>query len=298
MGLDPPVSAIEEDGGSRPTLQAVKDSETNNPLLSVRNLHTHFKVRSGLFARRSELRRAVDGVSFDLFAGRTLGVVGESGCGKTTLGRSILRLVPTTAGEVLYRGRNIFKLDTSAARQLRRQIQIVAQDPLGSLNPRMTIGSAVAEPLAVHGIGTRSQRRQRVEQMLRRLGLEADCMLRYPHEFSGGQRQRICIARALITEPQLIILDEPTSALDVTTQAKILELLAELRRDLQLSYLFISHNLAVVENFCDEVAVMHAGKIIEQGPTEQIFANPQHEYTRALLSAVPRLDVRRVRKSV
>ncbi len=264
----------------------------------MRNLHTHFRVRSGLFARHAELRRAVDGVSFDLFAGRTLGVVGESGCGKTTLGRSILRLVPATAGEVLYRGRNIFKLDTSAARQLRHQIQIVFQDPLGSLNPRMTIGSAVAEPLAVHGIGTRSQRRDRVEQMLRRLGLDADCMLRYPHEFSGGQRQRICIARALITEPQLVILDEPTSALDVTTQARILELLGELRRELQLSYLFISHNLAVVENFCDEVAVMRAGKIVEQGPTDRIFADPQHKYTRALLSAMPRLDVRRARRSV
>ncbi|MCH8913400.1 MAG: ABC transporter ATP-binding protein [Planctomycetes bacterium] len=260
------------------------------PLLSVRNLSTHFRLRRGLWGGGREVRRAVDGVSFDLLPGRTLGLVGESGCGKTTLGRSILRLIPATAGEVLYEGRNILTLDRSATRQLRRKMQVVFQDPLGSLNPRMTIGSNVAEPLVVHRIGTRRERRTQVATMLERVGLSADAVQRYPHEFSGGQRQRICIARALITQPKLVILDEPTSALDVTIQARILALLDELRRDLQLSYLFISHNLAVVRNFCDEVAVMRAGRIVEHGPTKQVFADPQHDYTRALLSAVPSLE--------
>ena len=266
------------------------------PLLSVRNLSTHFRIRRRLWGGGHEVRKAVDGVSFDLLPGQTLGLVGESGCGKTTLGRSILRLIPATAGEVLYEGRNILKLDRSATRQLRRKMQVVFQDPLGSLNPRMTIGSNVAEPLVVHQIGTRRQRRTQVTAMLKRVGLSTDAVQRYPHEFSGGQRQRICIARALITKPKLVILDEPTSALDVTIQARILALLDELRRDLQLSYLFISHNLAVVRNFCDEVAVMRAGRIVEHGPTKQVFADPQHDYTRALLSAVPSLESFRTRR--
>ncbi len=266
------------------------------PLLSVRDLSTHFRIRRRLWGGGHEVRKAVDGVSFDLLLGQTLGLVGESGCGKTTLGRSILRLIPATAGEVLYEGRNILKLDRSATRQLRRKMQVVFQDPLGSLNPRMTIGSNVAEPLVVHQIGTRRQRRTQVTAMLERVGLSADAVQRYPHEFSGGQRQRICIARALITKPKLVILDEPTSALDVTIQARILALLDELRRDLQLSYLFISHNLAVVRNFCDEVAVMRAGHIVEHGPAKQVFADPQHDYTRALLSAVPSLESFRTRR--
>ena len=271
-------------------------TSTSAPLLSVRNLSTHFRIRRGLWGGGHEVRRAVDGVSFDLLPGRTLGLVGESGCGKTTLGRSILRLIPATAGEVLYEGRNILTLNRSATRELRRKMQVVFQDPLGSLNPRMTIGSNVAEPLVVHRIGTRRQRRTQVATLLERVGLSADAVQRYPHEFSGGQRQRICIARALITQPKLVILDEPTSALDVTIQARILALLNELRRDLQLSYLFISHNLAVVRNFCDEVAVMRAGRIVEQGPTKQVFADPQHDYTRALLSAVPSLESFRTRR--
>jgi len=264
-------------------------------LLSVRNLSTHFRIRRAWWGGGREVRRAVDGVSFDLLPGRTLGLVGESGCGKTTLGRSILRLIPATAGEVLYEGRNILTLNRSATRRLRRKIQVVFQDPLGSLNPRMTIGSNVAEPLAVHRMGTRRERRTRVATMLERVGLNGDSMQRYPHEFSGGQRQRICIARALITQPKLVILDEPTSALDVTIQARILALLEELRRDLQLSYLFISHNLAVVRNFCDEVAVMRAGRIVEHGPTKQVFADPRHDYTRALLASVPSLESYRTR---
>ncbi len=266
------------------------------PLLSVRNLSTHFRIRRGLSGGGREVRKAVDGVSFDLLPGQTLGLVGESGCGKTTLGRSILRLIPAPAGEVLYEGRNILTLDRSATRQLRRKMQVVFQDPLGSLNPRMTIGSNVAEPLVVHRIGTRRERRTQVTTMLERVGLSADAVQRYPHEFSGGQRQRICIARALITQPKLVILDEPTSALDVTIQARILALLDELRRDLRLSYLFISHNLAVVRNFCDEVAVMRAGRFVEHGPTKQVFADPQYDYTRALLSAVPSLESYRTRK--
>ena len=271
-------------------------TSTSAPLLSVRNLSTHFRVRSGWSGGGHEVRRAVDGVSFDLLPGRTLGLVGESGCGKTTLGRSILRLVPISAGEVLYQGRNVLSLDRSSMQQLRRKMQVVFQDPLGSLNPRMTIGSNVAEPLVVHRMGTRRERRTRVATMLERVGLSADAMQRYPHEFSGGQRQRICIARALITQPKLVILDEPTSALDVTIQARILTLLDELRRDLQLSYLFISHNLAVVRNFCDELAVMRAGRIVEHGQTKQVFADPQHDYTRALLSAVPSLESYRTRR--
>ncbi len=270
-------------------------TSTSTPLLSVRNLSTHFRIRRGLTGGGHEVRRAVDGVSFDLLPGKTMGLVGESGCGKTTLGRSILRLIPATAGEVLYDGRDIMTLNRSATRQLRRKMQVVFQDPLGSLNPRMTIGSNVAEPLVVHRMGTRRQRRARVATMLERVGLSADAMQCYPHEFSGGQRQRICIARALITQPKLVVLDEPTSALDVTIQARILALLDELRCNLQLSYLFISHNLAVVRNFCDEVAVMRAGRIVEHGPTKQVFADPQHDYTRALLSAVPSLESYRIR---
>ncbi len=272
--------------------------EANELLLTVRDLHTHFPARCGLIGHHKEIRRAVDGVSFDISPGRTLGLVGESGCGKTTIGRSILRLVPATAGRVLYQGRNIFDFNGVQLKQLRREVQIVFQDPLSSLNPRRTIGNAVAEPLAVHGIGTRSERRDRVAALLEKVGLSTDSIRRYPHEFSGGQRQRICIARALITEPALVILDEPTSALDVTMQAQILNLLDELRRELRLSYLFISHNLAVVKNFCDEVAVMRAGKIVEQGPADQIFADPRHLYTKTLLSAVPRLDSYRIRRKL
>ena len=268
-----------------------------DPLLAVQNLRTYFRVRSSMFTRRRELRRAVDDVSFAMSPGQTFGLVGESGCGKTTLGRSILRLVPTTAGQVMYRGRNILGLDRAQLKQFRREAQVVFQDPLGSLNPRMTVGASIAEPVVVQRMGGRTQRRQRVAEMLEKVGLGADVMGRYPHEFSGGQRQRICIARALITEPKLVVLDEPTSALDVTVQAQILELLARLREELHMSYLFISHNLAVVSNFCDEVAVMRRGRIVERGPAKQIFADPQHDYTRSLLSAVPSLESYRDRRS-
>jgi peptide/nickel transport system ATP-binding protein/oligopeptide transport system ATP-binding protein len=231
--------------------------------------------------------KAVDGVSFNIRRGETLGLVGESGCGKTTVGRTILRLIEPTAGEVYFEGRNIFALTKSELKALRRDMQIIFQDPYSSLDPRMPVGASIAEGLAVHGIGTPKERMEMVIDLLRKVGLEDYHARRYPHEFSGGQRQRIVIARALALRPKFIVCDEPISALDVSIQAQIINLLKELQEEFHLTYLFIAHNLSVIEHVSDRVAVMYLGKIVELTSREELYRNPLHPYTQALLSAVP-----------
>ncbi|MCZ6542081.1 MAG: ATP-binding cassette domain-containing protein [Planctomycetota bacterium] len=263
------------------------------PLLHVEHLRTYFPIRSGILQRVTDYVKAVDDVSFHINEGETLGLVGESGCGKTTVGRTILRLIPATGGRVLYKGRNIFELSAKQMRPLRRQMQIIFQDPVGSLNPRMRVGKIVGEPLQVHGLAQGNRLRSQVEDVLQRCGLWPAAADRYPHEFSGGQRQRIGIARALALNPKLIICDEPTSALDVSIQSQILNLLADLQDEFGLSYLFISHDMAVIHHLCDRIAVMLDGRIVEQGDRDQIINDPQHPYTRSLLSAVPDPNPRR-----
>ncbi len=265
------------------------------PLLEVRDLCTWFPIRRGVLQRVTSHVRAVDGVSFTVGEGETLGLVGESGCGKTTVGRTILRLIPATGGRVLYRGRDLFALPGNAMRKLRREMQIIFQDPVGSLNPRMRVGRIVGEPIEVHGLAAGDELRARVEVLLERCGLRRQAADRYPHEFSGGQRQRIGIARALALKPRFIICDEPTSALDVSIQSQILNLLADLQDEFGLSYLFISHDMAVIHHVCDRIAVMLDGRIVEQGDRDQVMTDPRHEYTRALLSAVPQPDPTRSR---
>ncbi len=260
------------------------------PLLSVRDLKVHFPVRAGVLQRMVDHVRAVDGVSFDVPRGKTVGLVGESGSGKTTTGRAIARLVPITSGSVHYEGQDLASLSNAEFFAYRKKIQVIFQDPFGSLNPRMTIYSIIAEPLEIHFKDwSRSQKEQRVAELLTKVGLSPDFMLRYPHQFSGGQRQRIGIARALAVEPECIICDEAVSALDVSVQAQIVNLLQDLQDELGLTYLFIAHDLAVVEHISDEVLVMTEGKIVEQASAEAIYENPQHPYTKKLLAAVPRL---------
>ena len=256
------------------------------PLLDVRHLSKHFSRRAGLFGPVS-IVKAVDDVSLAIEEGETFGLVGESGSGKTTTGRCILRLLEPTAGEVWFRGSNLLTLSRAAMREMRRHMQIVFQDPYASLNPRMRVRDIVAEPLVIHGIGTRSGRRERVAELLRLVGLDPAHEDRYPHEFSGGQRQRIGLARALALSPSFIIADEPVSALDVSIQAQVVNLLMELQAKLRLTYLFIAHDLRLVRHICSRTAVMYRGRIVEVGDTRAIFASPQHPYTRALLSAVP-----------
>ena len=272
--------------------------QSSESLLSVRHLKTHFPVKRGLLQRTVDYVRAVDGVSFELAPGETLGLVGESGCGKTTVGRTILRLLPATDGEVIFDGRPVFEQNATEMRALRREMQIIFQDPGGSLNPRMRVGRLVGEPLLVHGLAEGEELRTRVEELLERCGLWKQAADRYPHEFSGGQRQRIGIARALALQPRMIVCDEPTSALDVSIQSQILNLLDDLQEEFGLSYLFISHDMAVVHHVCDRIAVMLDGKIVEVGERDRIINDPQHEYTRALLSAVPEPDPRRDRKRI
>ncbi len=260
------------------------------PLLSVRDLCTWFPVFGGVMRRRTGEIKAVDGVSFDVEAGKTVGLVGESGSGKTTVGRTLLKLTPATSGEVLYGRRDLLAMKEGEFRPLRKDLQMIFQDPFGSLNPRMTVLAILAEPLEIHFPEmTRADRRERVAELLRLVGLPADAMGRYPHEFSGGQRQRIGIARALAVKPRFIVCDEPVSALDVSVQAQIVNLLQDLQEQLGVAYLFIAHDLAVVEHMSDHVIVMHHGKVVESAPAEEIYENPQHEYTRKLLAAVPRL---------
>jgi oligopeptide/dipeptide ABC transporter ATP-binding protein len=258
----------------------------SDALLEVRELHKHFVVARRL-GRGREVVRAVDGVSFELGAGQTLGLVGESGCGKSTLARSVLRLIEPTSGSLRFEGRDVLALRGAALRELRRRMQIVFQDPYGSLNPRMTVGSAIAEVLAVHRLARGTQLSRRVAALLERVGLDADQAARYPHELSGGQRQRVGIARALAVEPALLLCDEPVSALDVSVQAQILNVLRDLQTSLGLAIVLISHDLRVVRQMCRRVAVMYLGRIVEEGPADSLYRTPLHPYTRALLAAVP-----------
>ena len=257
------------------------------PLVQVRDLRTWFPIKRGILSRTVGQVKAVDGVSFDVGEGKTLGLVGESGCGKTTVGRTILRLIPKTTGSVSYRGHDFFEYHGEELRKLRRHMQIIFQDPVSSLNPRMTGGNIIGEPIQVHGIAKGSERDDRVASLLQRVGLDPSFAARYPHEFSGGQRQRIGIARALSLSPDFIVCDEPVSALDVSIQSQILNLLDDLQQERKIAYLFIAHNLAVVEHFSDEVAVMYLGRIVEKASSKELYSNPKHPYTLSLLSAVP-----------
>jgi len=269
------------------------------PLLEVSDLKMHFPIRSGLLQRVTDHFKAVDGVSFSIGKGETLGLVGESGCGKTTVGRTLLRLLPATSGTVTFEGHNMFKAQGSELQKLRGDMQIVFQDPAGSLNPRMRIASIVGEPLIIHGLVTdKAELRERVESLLERCGMPRAAADRYPHEFSGGQRQRIGIARALALEPKFIVCDEPTSALDVSIQAQVINLLMDLQEEFGLSYLFISHDMAVIQHVCKRIAVMYKGKIVEEGTRDEIIRNPQHKYTQSLLSAVPEPNPRRTKQRV
>jgi ABC-type glutathione transport system ATPase component len=265
-------------------------SSSNGPLLEVRDLRTWFPRRSGVLRRTVDHERAVDGVSFDLRAGETLGLVGESGCGKTTVARTILRLIPATGGTVRFQGRSVFDQSRTALKRMRREMQIIFQDPASSLNPRLRVGRIVGEPMLVHGIARGAELRSRVSDLLVRCGLWPGAADRFQHEFSGGQRQRIAIARALALRPKLIVCDEPTSALDVSIQSQILNLLQDLQDEFRIAYLFISHDMAVVHHVCDRIAVMNAGRIVEMADCDTLLADPQHEYTRTLLAAVPKID--------
>jgi len=266
----------------------------NHKLLEVENLKKYYPVTGGLLYRHLGDIKAVDGVSFYIREGETLGLVGESGCGKSTLGRTILRLEEPTEGKIIYRRTDITKLDRRELRGLRKEIQIIFQDPQSSLDPRMTIGQSIGEALLIHGLKDERKRGQRVNDMLERVGLEAEHALRYPHEFSSGQRQRIGIARALATNPRLVIADEPVSALDVSIQAQILNLMLDLRREFSLAYLFIAHDLSVIRQVSQRVVVMYLGKIVELAEAGEIFKNALHPYTEALLSAIP--SIRRGRR--
>jgi len=273
-------------------------SNGKEDLLVVRNLIKYFPVRGGFLSRVVAWVRAVDDVSFTIRRGETLGLVGESGCGKTTIGQTILRLIPVTSGRVEFNGRSVLELDDRELKRLRRDMQIIFQDPLSSLDPRMTIGECIGEGLRVHRIGTNRERLETVHRMLRMVGLEDYHSRRYPHEFSGGQRQRIGIARALALRPKFIVCDEPVSALDVSIQSQVLNILHDLQAELNLTYLFIAHNLSVVEHISDRVAVMYVGKIVELAMRDELYRNPLHPYTQALMSAIPIPDPRLTRERI
>jgi oligopeptide transport system ATP-binding protein len=260
------------------------------PLLEVKDLKKYFPIKGGIFSKTIGHVQAVDGISFSLFPGETVGLVGESGCGKSTAARAILRLIEPTEGEVVFEGQDIIKLGKKPMRSLRRQMQIIFQDPYASLNPRMTVASIVGEPLEIHKIAKGRQKEEIVANILEKVGLRPEHMRRYPHEFSGGQRQRIGIARALALNPKLIIGDEPVSALDVSIQAQVINLLEDLQKEFNLTYLIIAHDLSVVEHISNRVAVMYLGKIVEMASDRELYRNPSHPYTEALLSAVPRPD--------
>ena len=263
----------------------------NEPILQVKNLSKHFKVESGFL-------QAVDGLNFDIYKGETFGLVGESGCGKSTAGRTILRLYEPTSGEAIFEGQNIYDLSPKEMKEHRKEMQMIFQDPYASLDPRMTVEEIIAEPLVIYGIGNKKERRERVIELLEMVGLSAEHSLRFPHEFSGGQRQRIGIARSLALKPKFIICDEPISALDVSIQAQVVNLLKDVQKKLGLTLLFIAHDLSMVRYISDRVAVMYLGKLMEVGTTEDFYSNPLHPYTKALLSAIPIADPDEQRKRV
>ncbi len=278
------------EGGSMSETSTAGTPAATRLAVQVRDLRVHYPLRRSLWGRPVDWFRAVDGVNLDIAKGETLGLVGESGCGKSTLGRALLALRPVAGGSVRVLDEPVLELNAFELKAMRRRMQLVFQDPYASLNPRETVGSAVRAGLDIHGIGAPAERAARVSEMLERVGLRADMAHRYPHEFSGGQRQRIVIARALIVQPQLLVCDEPVSALDVSVQAQILNLLKSLQREMGLTCLFISHNLAVVEHMADRVAVMYRGRIVEVASRADLFSRPRHPYTQALLAAVPSLD--------
>ena len=267
-----------------PTLQPITE-----PLLRVESLSVYFPIKSGFFRRTTEVVKAVDDVSFVLYPGETIGLVGESGCGKTTLGRALLRLTEPTAGRILFEGEDLAALSAGDLRRKRRELQLVFQDPYAALNPMLTVGEAIWEPMRVHSVGgSRREQKARVLELLRTVGLRDEHFERYPHEFSGGQRQRICIARALALQPKLIVCDESVSALDVSVQAQVLNLLNDLKRDFGITYLFITHDLSVARFMSDRLLVMHQGRVVESGPAAAVYAHPQHPYTQSLLAAIPK----------
>ena len=270
---------------------------TDTPLLRVRGLKKHFPLGGGFLRRSREKVHAVDGVDFDLEEGRTLSLVGETGCGKSTTGRLVLRLLEPTEGEIRYRGRDLLALSSGEMRELRREMQIIFQDPFSSLNPRLSIRQTVGEPLVLHRQGSKKERDDRVVHLLEKVGLKPEDRYRYPHEFSGGQRQRVGIARALALNPRLIVADEPVSSLDVSIQAQVTNLLLDLQEELGLSYLFISHDLGLVEHISDDVAVMYLGRIVEKAPADALFSRPRHPYTEALLESIPVRDPSQRRRS-
>jgi len=280
-------------------IDAHKILYSKKPILQIKNLKTYFPINKGLFGNTKEFVRAVDDVSFDVYPGETLGLVGESGCGKTTLGRTILRLIEATGGEMIFDGKNIASLSSKEMRALRRDIQIIFQDPYSSLNPRLTIGQAIMEPMQVHHILEDDKaRKEKVIEILERVNMNKSHFYRYPHEFSGGQRQRICIARALALQPKFIICDEPVSALDVSVQAQVLNLLNELKREFDFTYIFISHDLSVVKFMSDRMIVMNNGKIEEMGEADDIYNNPKTEYTQKLISAIPKGQLEDIKAAI
>jgi len=268
-------------------------------LLEVKNLKKYFPVKAGIFKKTVAHVKAVDDISFAVKEGETLGLVGESGCGKSTTGRTILRLLEATAGEVIFEGKSVMDLDKKAMRAIRRDMQIIFQDPYASLNPRMTVADIVGEPLDIHKLAkNKKERNEKVREILENVGLGAEYMHRYPHEFSGGQRQRIGVARALAVDPKLIIADEPVSALDVSVQAQVVNLLQDLQKEYGLTYLFIAHDLSVVKHISDRVAVMYLGKIVELTDKHELYSNPKHPYTQSLLSAIPEADPKKKKNRI